>query len=89
MIPNEGWHYLAVDKISALLKGITSKHDGDFYCLNCLKNKGFCGTVIPLEKDNMLDFNQYMKPDKYIIYADMEPLIKKCMDAQIIEKILE
>ena len=22
-------------KLSALLKGITSKHKGDFYCLNC------------------------------------------------------
>ena len=30
------WHYLAVKKLSALLRGITSKHHGDFYCLNCL-----------------------------------------------------
>ena len=22
-------------KLSALLKGLSSKHDGDFYCLNC------------------------------------------------------
>ena len=29
-------HYLAVKKLPALFKGITSKHDGDFYCLNCL-----------------------------------------------------
>ena len=29
------WHYLAVKKLSALLRGITSKHEGDFYCLNC------------------------------------------------------
>ena len=37
MIPNKvGWHYLAVKKLSALLRGITSKHDGDFYCLNYL-----------------------------------------------------
>ena len=39
MIPNEekeDWHYLAVKKLSALLRGITSKSDGDFYCLNCL-----------------------------------------------------
>ena len=43
MISNEGhkanihgrWHYLAVKKLSALLRGITSKHHGDFYCLNC------------------------------------------------------
>ena len=29
------WHCLAVKRLSALFKGITSKHDGDFYCLNC------------------------------------------------------
>ena len=29
------WHYLAVKSLSALLRGITSKHDGDFYCLDC------------------------------------------------------
>ena len=28
------WHYLAVKKLSALLRGIDSKHDGEFYCLN-------------------------------------------------------
>ena len=28
-------HYLAVKTLSALLRGITSKHYGDFYCLNC------------------------------------------------------
>ena len=37
MIPNgEGWHYLTVQKLSALLRGITSEDHGDFYCLNCL-----------------------------------------------------
>ena len=37
MIPNgeKLWHYLAVKKVSALLRGITSKHLGDCYCLNC------------------------------------------------------
>ena len=29
------WHYLAVKSLPALLRGITSNHDGDFYCLNC------------------------------------------------------
>ena len=28
------WHYLAVQKLSALLREVTSKHRGDFYCLN-------------------------------------------------------
>ena len=37
MVPNrEGCHYLAVKKRSAILVGITSKHKGNFYCLNNL-----------------------------------------------------
>ena len=31
----EKWHYLAVKNLSGLLRGITSNHAGDFYCLNC------------------------------------------------------
>ena len=84
-----------IKKLSTLLRGITSKHHVDFYCLNCLhsfrtenklkshekvcKNKDFCGITMPSEKDNILEFNQYMKSDKipYIIFADIESLIKK------------
>ena len=29
------WHYLVVKKLSALLRGITSKNNGEFYCVNC------------------------------------------------------
>ena len=55
--------------LSPLLQRITSKHNGDFYCLDCLhsfriennlkshekvcKIKDFCGIVMPLEKDNI------------------------------------
>ena len=36
MISNgENWHYLAVKRLSRLLRGITSNHDGDYYCFNC------------------------------------------------------
>ena len=36
MISNgEKWHYLALEKLSALLKGITPKYYGDFYRMNC------------------------------------------------------
>ena len=28
------WRYLAVKSLSALLRGITSNHNQDFYCLN-------------------------------------------------------
>ena len=75
------------------MKGIISKHDGDFYCLNCLhsirtenklksieavcKNYNFCGIVMLSQKDNLLQFNQYIKRDKMscIIYADLESWI--------------
>ena len=90
MIPNEekeGRHYLAVKKLSALLHGITSKHKGDFYCLNYLhsfrtENKLKSHEKLCKNKDlknNILEFNQYMKSDKtaYIIYDDIESLIKK------------
>ena len=36
MISNgENWHYLVVKNLPGLLKGITSNHKEDFYCLNC------------------------------------------------------
>ena len=43
------------------------------------KNKDFSGIIISSEKDKILQFNQYMKLDKipYIIYADIESLIRK------------
>ena len=31
----EKWRYLAVKSLSSLLRGVTSNHNGDFYCLNC------------------------------------------------------
>ena len=72
--------YLAVKKLSALLRGITSKHHGDFYCLNCFRsfetknefqlhkrlceNKDFCNIIMPSEGTNILEFNQHQKSDK-------------------------
>ena len=37
MITDDGekWHYLAVRSLSALLRGISSSNNGDFYSLNC------------------------------------------------------
>ena len=34
----EKWHYLTVKNLSGLLRGITSNHHGDFYCLNCFRS---------------------------------------------------
>ena len=92
MIPNrETWHYLAVKKLLTLLRGITSKNNGNFYYLICLHSfkleshkkvceiKDFCNTVMPSIDIKILEFNQYQKSDKtpFIIYADLECLIEK------------
>ena len=29
------WHYFVLKRLSELLRGVTSKHVRDFYCLNC------------------------------------------------------
>ena len=34
----EKWHYLTIKSLSALFRAITSKHPGDFYCLNCFQS---------------------------------------------------
>ena len=59
------WLYLAVKKLSALLRGVISKYNGDFYCLNSLhsfrtknnleshkrvcENKDFYNVIVPSE----------------------------------------
>ena len=59
---------------------------------NYVKLKGFYGIVMTSEKNNILGFNQYTKSDKmpYIIYADIESLIKKkrWMCKRLYEKVL-
>ena len=81
MIPNrKRYDYFAVKKLSALLRGITSKHHGDFHCLNCLhffatenkleshkkvcENKDFSNVIMPSEDTKISEFNQYQKSDK-------------------------
>ena len=34
----EKFHYLAVTYLSGLLQGNSSRHEGDFYCLNCFNS---------------------------------------------------
>ena len=68
------WHYLSVKKLSALLRGITSKNYGDFYFLNCFhsfrtknklqshkkvcENKDFFSIIVPSEYTKILEFTQ-------------------------------
>ena len=81
MIRNgEAWHYLAVKELSALLREITSKDNGDFDYLNCVRsfgtknklelhkkvceNEDFCNNIMSSEGIKILEFNQYQKSDK-------------------------
>ena len=81
MISNgENWHYLTVKNLSRLLRGITSNHDGDFYCLNCFhsyrtKNKleahkkicencDYCHREMPTNDNNAIKYNQGEKSIK-------------------------
>ena len=75
MITNDGekWHYLTVKSLSALFRRITSKHDGDFYCLNCFhayttkdklkkhesvcENHDYCYVKMPEEDNKILKYN--------------------------------
>ena len=66
-------HYLAVKRLSALFKGITSKNKGDFYCLNCFQsyktenklkkhekvceNYVYCYVEMPEEDNKILKYN--------------------------------
>ena len=92
---NKNWHYPAAKSISKLLRGITSNHNGDFYCLNCLhpyrtkeklkkhekicKDYDFCNVKMPDEDNKILKYNPGEKSLKvsFIIYADLECLLKK------------
>ena len=74
------WHYLAVKKLFSLLRGITSKHEGDFYCLNCFhsystkenlkkhynvcKNHGYCYVEMPEEDNKISKYNHGEKSMK-------------------------
>ena len=66
------WHYLAGKSISGLLRGITSNHNGDIYCLNCFhpyttekklnkhericKDNDFCDLKMPDENNKILKY---------------------------------
>ena len=69
----ENWHYLTVKNLSRLLRGITSNHDGDFYCLNCFhsyrtksklethkkicENCDYCLVEMPTNDNNTIKYN--------------------------------
>ena len=82
----EKWHYIALKSestndrfnrptksLSKLFRGITSNHNGDFYCLNCLhsfrtdnvlkeherlfENNDYCCVEMPTEFNKILKYN--------------------------------
>ena len=75
----EKWHYLTVRSLSALLKGMTSKHKDDSYCLNCFhsfaskklleklmkvcEDKDYCYIEMP-KKDESLEYHSGVKSMK-------------------------
>ena len=81
MISNgENWHYLVVKNLPRLLKGITSNHKEDFYCLNCFhwyrtknkleahkkicENHDYCHVEMPTKDNNIIKYNQGEKSIK-------------------------
>ena len=74
MISNgENWHNLVVKSLLGLLKGITSNHKEDFYCLNCFctyttknkleehkkicENNKYCHVEMPNEDNKIIKYN--------------------------------
>ena len=68
------WHYLTVKILSVLLRGITSNHKEDFYCLNYFysfstkekfkkhekvcNDHNYCHVEMPDEDNKVLKYNQ-------------------------------
>ena len=75
----EKWHYLTVKNLPGLLRGITSTHKEDFYCLNCFRsyrtrnkleahkkiceNHNYCIVEMPTKNNIIIKYNQ---GEKYI-----------------------
>ena len=91
----EKWHYLAVKSLSALLRGITSKHNEDF-CLNCFhayttknklkkyknvcENHDYCLVEMPKEDNKILKCNHGEK-------SIMQPFVIYFDFESLLEKI--
>ena len=73
----KNWHYLAVKSLSRLLRGISSNHNSDYYCLNCFhfyrtenklnvhkkicENHDYCNIEMPSPNNNIIKYNQREK----------------------------
>ena len=79
MISDDGekWRYLCVKKLSALLRRISSNHNGDVYCMNCFKpfrtkskleihkkmceNQDYCYVQMPKNENKILEYKHSQK----------------------------
>ena len=81
MISNgENWDYIVVKSLPGLLKGITSNHNEDYYCLNCFcayntknkleehknicENNKYCHVEMPNEENKIIKYIQGEKSIK-------------------------
>ena len=81
MISNgENWHCLTVKNLPGLVRGITSNHKEDFYCLNCFRsyrtknklkehkkiceNHNYCNVEMPTKDNKIIKYNQGEKSIK-------------------------
>ena len=78
----ENWHYLAIKSLSRLLKGISSNHNVDYYCLNCFhsystenklnahkkvcENHAYCNIEMPSNDNNLINYSKGEKSLKYL-----------------------
>ena len=76
----EKWLYLVVKNLPGLLRGITSNHKEDFYCLNCFRsyrtrnkleahkkiceNHNYCNVEMSTKDNNIIKYNQGEKTIK-------------------------
>ena len=77
---SQKWHYLVVKNLPGLLRGITSNHKEDFYCLNCFhsyrtenkleshknicENHDYCHVEVPTKDSNIIQYNHEKKSTK-------------------------
>ena len=80
---------MQLNKLSTLLREITSKHHDDIYWFSLkskshqkvCKHKDFCGMVMPSQKDNILKFNKM----PYSIYIQTYFLSQKRLYENVLQ----
>ena len=68
----EGLHYLALKELTTLLRGITSKHDDDFYSLICLY-------LFKTKKKNLNLRKRYVKIKIFVMFITKCDFLMFCV----------